>query len=186
MLKIAKPHRASQVLFADGAGLSYNADVHLILLRHAEKEFSGPDPGLSTRGLAQAKALIKLIGEGEDWPTPSRILSSPKRRAQQTVQPLAETLKLKIDIRDDLDERRSHESNAGFRQRLRRLVTELEESTEECVVWCTHLDSIEELRGLADCESDLLDAPFDMWSPSQYLVLRLDDLWRVVEFGRAP
>ena len=171
--------------------------MYLILVRHAEKEgFTGHDPGLSTRGLAQAKSLVDVLiagkkGKGlgkdaDEWPKPDRILSSPKRRAQQTLAPLGEKMKKKVDVVDDLDERRSNETNAGFRQRLRRFISELEGGTSKCVVCCSHLDWIEEFRTLVDCETDLLDSPYEMWVPSQFLVLRLDDLWHVVKFGHAP
>lgn len=160
--------------------------MHLILLRHADKEFSGPDPALSARGLAQAQALVALLAKDDRWPSPVHIFASPKRRAQQTAQPLADALNLKLKVLDDLDEHRPHESNAGFRQRLRRMISDIESDQSTCVVWCTHLDWIEEFRALADCESDLLDSPFDVWGPAQFLILRLDDLWHVVKFGRAP
>lgn len=159
--------------------------MYLILVRHAEKDpGGGPDPGLSLRGLTQAVSLADALAGADEWPNPDRICASPKRRARQTVEPLAAKTNRRIEIVDDLDERRSNETNAGFRQRLRRAVSDLESGLAKCVVFCSHLDWIEEFRSLADCETDLVDSPYDLWAPAQYLVLRLDDLWTVVKFGR--
>lgn len=160
--------------------------MHLILLRHAEKDSAaGSDPGLSLRGAEQALSLSGLLVD-KRWPKPTRLLASPKRRTQETVRPLADVLGLEIEVVGDLDERRPGENPSEMRQRLRRLVASFETERATCTVWCTHLDWIEEFRTLADSDKNLLESPYDHWSPSQFLVLHLDDLWSVVAFGRAP
>jgi len=77
--------------------------VELILVRHAEAENvvsddgAPADPGLTSRGFAQAEAVARwLVRESID-----RVVSSPSRRARETAGPtLARTgLELEIDER---------------------------------------------------------------------------------------
>jgi 2,3-bisphosphoglycerate-dependent phosphoglycerate mutase len=74
--------------------------MNLLWIRHAEPERIAPgsgvpaDPGLTPLGHAQAQRLA-------DWLAPEAIdvvLSSPKRRAQETAAPLAAKLGLEVEI----------------------------------------------------------------------------------------
>lgn len=133
----------------------------------------------------QAQSLIALLRDTGEWADPVRVVASPKLRARETLAPLAAALGLETQIDEDLDERRHGESAAEFRERVREKISALEAAPAECVVWCSHLDWIEDFRAILDCDSDLLHPPYSHWSPAQFLVLHLDDLWRVVKFGRA-
>ncbi len=75
------------------------------LIRHAESPWS-PDEQrpLSTRGLAQAEKVAKVIMGYESSLT--AIYSSSYRRAYETVSPLALQLKLNIRMTNELCERR--------------------------------------------------------------------------------
>ncbi|MBX2987071.1 MAG: histidine phosphatase family protein [Bdellovibrionaceae bacterium] len=161
--------------------------MDLILLRHAEKTLS-PDrnPGLTTRGREQAIALISEM-QKKRWPKPQRLYASPKARTQQTLQPLSDKLGLKVEILEDLDERRFDESASHFRARIARTIEALSHSElgTGCVLLCSHLDWIEEFRGVIDSEQNLLAPPYDQWSTAQYMILHGDDLWKVTAFGRA-
>jgi broad specificity phosphatase PhoE len=70
----------------------------LLVVRHADagdkRSWTGPDRlrPLSPTGRRQAEGLVVRL---EDYPV-DRILSSPTRRSQQTVQPLAHDRYLKI------------------------------------------------------------------------------------------
>jgi 2,3-bisphosphoglycerate-dependent phosphoglycerate mutase len=74
----------------------------LYLVRHAHSDF-GPDEmrELSASGRADAERVADLLQHREV----SLIVSSPYTRAVQTVQPLADRLRIPIQIDDDLRER---------------------------------------------------------------------------------
>ena len=74
----------------------------LYLIRHAHSDYS-PDEmrGLSGRGQAAAHRVADLLGPCDV----SRIVASPYTRAIETVQPLADRLRLAIEIDRDLRER---------------------------------------------------------------------------------
>jgi 8-oxo-dGTP diphosphatase len=73
--------------------------VSVLLIRHAHagkrSDWSGDDVTrpLSSRGQRQAKALVDILG---NW-APQRLLSSPYRRCQDTVAPMARAFGLRIE-----------------------------------------------------------------------------------------
>ena len=78
----------------------------IYLVRHAEsapaKDIPEPEWPLSARGRRQAAALVDSMRElGLQ-----ALYSSPYSRAQDTIKPLAETLRLELGILDDLRERK--------------------------------------------------------------------------------
>jgi probable phosphoglycerate mutase len=81
--------------------------MELLLIRHAlpvrvdEVSGSGPaDPALSSRGVEQARALAEwLLDERID-----ALWSSPMRRARETAAPVAEVLRLPVQVHDGLCE----------------------------------------------------------------------------------
>lgn len=167
------------------------AAMRWLLIRHAEKniEISG-NPGLSPRGFEQAEQLALALHQDEKL-RPDRLLSSPKRRAQETLQAISRQLHLEVQVIESLDERPSGESFAQFRERLRRFLDELSERTrpDETVALCSHLDWLEEARSLLECADDLTAPRFDHWGTAQTLILeRTDknDPWRIVDFRRLP
>ena len=78
----------------------------VLLVRHARagarKHWEGPDieRPLSKKGRRQAEGLVDMLAR---WPVAS-ILSSPYVRCVQTVEPVAEKLRLDIGHRPDLAE----------------------------------------------------------------------------------
>jgi len=66
----------------------------IVLVRHAEKGTEGgKDPSLSDRGKARAKVIAGMLaGAGV-----TRLVSTPYKRTQETLAPLAEKLSLKVD-----------------------------------------------------------------------------------------
>lgn len=77
--------------------------LRLYLVRHAHVDYTGcpeRDPPLSPTGETQAE---RLVGCFRDVPV-DRILSSPLRRAAQTVAPLSEAKNVTIEVRDWLRE----------------------------------------------------------------------------------
>jgi 2,3-bisphosphoglycerate-dependent phosphoglycerate mutase len=83
--------------------------LRILVVRHAEPvspTVDGPPEAmrpLSERGLRQAEALAAELCAAE----PHTIVSSPYRRAIQTVQPAADRLGLKVELAEDLREWRS-------------------------------------------------------------------------------
>lgn len=157
--------------------------MDLILLRHAEKNlFDSGDPGLTARGHEQARGLIQKL-QTQSKMGPLRLAASPRRRTQETLRPLAESLKVPLEILESLDERVSNESLSQFRARVKKMLDELENPQRTgTLIWCSHLDWIDEFRYLIDCEQDLNTSPYDHWAPGQYLLLHSGDLWTVGAF----
>jgi len=76
----------------------------VIVIRHAEQELdSSSDPLLTAAGSARAQLLARLLGNPHGPGSLTAIYSSPTRRAQLTVAPLAQRLGLHTTIvpRDD-------------------------------------------------------------------------------------
>lgn len=67
----------------------------VLLVRHGEKE-KGEDPVLSQAGSARAQALVHSVGSAGV----SAVYATPYRRTQQTAQPLAQYLGLRVAVRD--------------------------------------------------------------------------------------
>jgi 8-oxo-dGTP diphosphatase len=108
----------------------------VLLVRHAHagqrRDWDGDDRlrPLTARGRRQALALVAAL---EPW-SPQRILSSPYLRCLQTVEPLADSLNLRVEPTEDLAEG----NGAGALQLVRTLA-------DEKVAVCTHGDVIPEI-----------------------------------------
>jgi len=74
----------------------------IYLIRHCETTGQAPEAPLTSRGEDQAQRLCEQLLE---LPI-SRIISSPYRRALDSIQPLATALQVSITQEDDLKERR--------------------------------------------------------------------------------
>jgi 8-oxo-dGTP diphosphatase len=80
--------------------------MDVFLVRHAKagsrSSYAGDDSRrpLSEKGRAQADALASQLGRAEV----ERVLSSPFTRCLQTVEPLASTLGLPVELADELSE----------------------------------------------------------------------------------
>ena len=124
-----------------------------LLLRHAaagsRSEWSGDDVlrPLSGRGQHQATALADAFS---DRPI-ERILTSPYVRCRETVEPLAETLGLKVEEREELVEGAGHKP---ARDLLRELVGSY-------AVLCSHGDVIPEVLDWLAKHGTTLRSPFD-------------------------
>jgi broad specificity phosphatase PhoE len=162
--------------------------MHVVLFRHAERENSAAaNPPLSARGWLQAEKILEKINRGELL-RPTRLLSSPKGRAQQTLQKAADFLDLEVQATSDLDERQSSEILAHFQARIRRFfhsVEKIGKSNPGSVIYCcTHLDWIEEALPMLPSTMDF-SRDETVWSPAQYLVFEIhDELWNIEKSGR--
>jgi 8-oxo-dGTP diphosphatase len=114
--------------------------VAILLVRHARAGKRGTYADdtirpLDTKGHKQATRLAELLAARPI----RRILSSPYTRCVQTVEPLAATLNLEIELRDALAE-------GAPAADVRELLEELRDIDGD-VVLCTHGDVIAELIG---------------------------------------
>ena len=78
--------------------------LRINLIRHGEKRLFLPDPALTELGVSQAEKLAQyLTTKQETKKTQYLILSSPKKRTQQTADILAKQLALTVQIDDFLN-----------------------------------------------------------------------------------
>lgn len=86
------------VLLAGGAWfLSSQATTTVVFVRHAEKMLEpADDPELSEAGRRRAAVLTELLMGTDIVPTIDAIYSTPLKRCEETVQPLADALQLPI------------------------------------------------------------------------------------------
>lgn len=84
--------------------------ITFYLIRHGTKEAIPFDPPLTAVGIKQAEATAKHL---MDIPFKA-IITSPKKRTQQTAQIIAAKLEIPVTINDVLQERLEWESNQSF------------------------------------------------------------------------
>ncbi len=156
--------------------------MQFFLFRHAEKERSfSVDPSLSSRGLNQALALAQLVTDGE-LSKPTVLLSSPKLRAQQTFQPLAKDLQLRVQITPDLLERQSQESSLQFVKRIKSTIAQVEKLSG-VIYAVTHYDWIEDFLTVVSSDTDFYEGAYHSWPSGQLMEFEIKDgLWQLNNF----
>lgn len=159
--------------------------MKLYLFRHAEKaSHFHPNPGLSAGGSQQALKLLEKV-QNSEMPRPTRLWASPKKRAQESLQPLATFMELPLESLNILDERTHDEDRGAFRARIQKFLNSLEKA-EGVIYICSHSDWIEEALTMIPSEKDLPNA-HPHWHPLQYLALqKRDDLYDVLDYKRIP
>lgn len=142
----------------------------LYIFRHAQKAMDfNADPDLTLEGHGQAAQILKRVTQGE-LPTPTRIWSSPKKRAQSTLRPLSHHLNLSLETHESLFEQSSSETISDFRQRIQKVLKSLAELKENEVVFlCSHYDWVSEAMTLVSTTDDLSGADFSHWTPAQHV-----------------
>ena len=118
----------------------------LILIRHAHRETSNRalDNGLSDKGVRQARWIREFASRRfskVEWrKNGGLLLTSPKRRCLETLEPFAKWAEAKIDARLDLEEQRHGETQVRLQQRIETFLTGWREQTNLLTVACTHGD----------------------------------------------
>ncbi|MCM2281363.1 MAG: phosphoglycerate mutase family protein [Bdellovibrionaceae bacterium] len=150
-------------------------------IRHATRNtFDSGDGSLNERGRQQAQELIGRVAPSGPLPRPTHLFCSPKKRAQETLQPLAHALKLPLTVESALDERATQEPVPDFTKRIRQWLSQLESAhgAQGVVYICSHLDVLEtalividsnlsELeieRGLSPAESRVFEVHDGFWN----------------------
>ncbi len=117
----------------------------LIIIRHAHRDTSkgtAQNNGLSERGRRQVRHLFDFYFEQfPDFEKP-KLLSSPKKRCLETLDPLARKLERKLHGEALLDERKPSETLTQFKQRIRQFKKVWLKSSEELTLVCGHGDWI--------------------------------------------
>ena len=129
----------------------------IILLRHGTRNYGIGDSPLNFEGMEEAVALA-----AEDhFSSVTQIYCSPKKRAQMTIQPLAEKLNLKIETFPQLDQQLSSESREDFLKRVTHSLSSITGNlpSDAVCILCSHSDWLStavELMPTQDGESQSL------------------------------
>ena len=158
--------------------------MKLLLLRHASRSaLDTGDSPLSAVGQRQAEELASLVHSQGRLPKPTRIYCSPKRRARETLAPLAARLELTVTPDPRLDERHNNESQREFLARVNAVVNEFSVATDACCVLCTHLDWLEAFDASAPIDRDVTGG----WATGEYRLFKIENgLWSVKDSGVLP
>jgi broad specificity phosphatase PhoE len=119
---------------------------NIVFIRHAHRDQNTSDSnnGISLVGKAQAANLVEQVGRGL-LPHCDLLLSSPKRRCLETLEPLAKHFSTVVQIDMALDERGFSEPRDSFVKRiddfLRTLVIQDAGAT---IYLCSHGDWLPE------------------------------------------
>ena len=120
-------------------------EKYLFIVRHAHRDTTNKmlDNGLSEKGRGQSKKIRDSLSRelGEDQVI---ILSSPKARCIETLEPLAEALGIEIEIDPKLDEHGPSETTASFRERTKIFAEFIGKKKFHRMVICSHGDWIPE------------------------------------------
>jgi phosphohistidine phosphatase SixA len=69
----------------------------VVIVRHAEKESTGADPGLTPEGQARAAHLAAVLGKARV----DALVASELKRTQETLQPLADLKSMSLELIED-------------------------------------------------------------------------------------
>lgn len=144
--------------------------MKLYLFRHAEK--ASPfhdDPVLNENGMQQAIALLEKVNN-QELPKPTQLWVSPRLRARQSFQKLADGLQIPLQIHEELDEKMSGENRHEFRDRVDCLLNKAG-NQDGILFLCSHYDWLEESLQLIACETDLMHEIHSHWASLQYVAL---------------
>ncbi len=117
----------------------------LVLVRHAHRDNSKRevDNGLDEKGREQAKALKKFFSERfskDELGKGLWLVSSPKLRCIETLQPIAKSMDRAVDVHPSLDEQSARENLKAFEARIQGFLREWMESKVLLTVLCSHGD----------------------------------------------
>jgi len=117
----------------------------LILVRHGHRDNSKRelDNGLTDKGREQGQRIRRFFTDRfqlEDYSRGLWLVSSPKLRCIETLQPLAKHVDRKVDIHPGLDEQTGRESALIFQNRVHAFLNEWTQSAMPLTVLCSHGD----------------------------------------------
>lgn len=111
--------------------------MKIYILRHGERSAGYGDVALSAEGHQQALEL----SQNPSLKDVDLVFSSPKIRTQQTVSPLCENLQKALQIAQELDQRKSIETEQEFVQRVLLYLDHcVEVHSGKTLLLCSHSD----------------------------------------------
>lgn len=151
-----------------------------VIFRHGEKQIQGFDPELTPRGLLQAQKVLQKV-QANELPKPHALYVSTKRRTAQTLEPLAQQYRMKIQIKAELTERVPGETSEKFRLRIQEFLVKLLllHQDNEVIYLCTHYDWIEEFLSVIESDSDL--SRYANFGAGQYILFEKKELWHLLK-----
>lgn len=125
----------------------------LVLVRHAHRDVTHrhADNGLTDKGRTQAVAFKDHFvdtWEASDKKTAWKIFTSPKVRCRETVEPLAEHLKIEAEVFQLLNEFSATETEKDFIRRIHDFYEWWKNQAPPHIVACSHGDWIPEFLSL--------------------------------------
>lgn len=160
--------------------------MKIYFFRHAQKamDFSN-DPDLTVEGHTQASKVLDRVLKKE-LPLPTELWVSPKKRTVSTLKPLAQHLKIPLQVHEDLLEQQSEETLTDFHQRISKVLSGPEASSQAVIFLCTHYDWVVEAMAVVPCDSDLSSSEFAHWMPCQYIGFKVqeDGIFELIELKR--
>jgi len=129
--------------------MSPNPEKILVLVRHAHRDTTSrkADNGLSNKGQKQALEIKKELASKFMNEAPL-LVSSPKLRCIETLEPLAEALGKKVKSNDLLDEAAPDESTSELIGRIQEFLDWWKTKAPKVTVACSHGDWLPEAYGL--------------------------------------
>lgn len=117
----------------------------LVLIRHGHRDNSRRelDNGLDEKGREQAKSIKRFFMSRfaqDDLKGGLWIVSSPKIRCVETLQPLAKALDRTVDVHPGLDEQGPREAGSGIEARVQNFLAEWKRSESDITVVSSHGD----------------------------------------------
>jgi broad specificity phosphatase PhoE len=157
--------------------------MKVAVFRHAERQSGyATDPELSPRGIRQSISIKDKVEDGS-LPKPDVLITSPKRRAFETFEPVSQARRISIQKEHTLDERTNKEDINVFRHRVHKFIEDIEDHQGKTVFICTHLDWIEEFSTLLPCDTDLHALMHFAWSPGSYMLFEVGEVWHLLQRG---
>lgn len=117
----------------------------LVLVRHGHRDNTTReiDNGLDEKGKEQAKCIKRYFlsrFSEEDLKTGLWLVSSPKLRCIETLQPLAKSLGRPVDVHPGLDEQNGREAGGAMEARVYDFLAEWKKSSVGLTVLASHGD----------------------------------------------
>ncbi|HTL10895.1 MAG TPA: phosphoglycerate mutase family protein [Bdellovibrionota bacterium] len=116
----------------------------LVLVRHAHRDTEdvNADNGLSSKGRDQSQKLLEIFRTRFQNARNVALLSSPKRRCKETLEPMAKGSASKVHVDPRLDEGASKETGQMFEARIQAFIDWWMSEGPEVVIACSHGDWI--------------------------------------------
>lgn len=145
-------------------------NMKLILLRHGDRSPGFSDVPLSEKGHQQARELAQK----KELLSATKVISSPKRRALQTIEPLVKTLGTSAEITGDLDQMKPIESPTDFVRRIESFLSQLPRASKDSYLLCSHSDWLQQAV-LSMASPDQVFAPYSFFSCAEFKIFTFEN-----------